>query len=372
MQGTIKILGVQKEKQLYLANLEDSPFYPDGKGGQLGDRGYIGDAKIIEVREDAVLLDKEISEGEHIFEIDEERRFEISQQHTAQHILSAAFEKIAHLKTVGFKMGEEHSTIDLNSSEFSEETYTEVESLSNKIISDCIDVEEITVNKDEVDHFTLRKPLSEKIEGPVRIIKIGEFDESACGGFHVKNTGNINLVKIIHTEKVKGNLTRVYFIAGKRALRDYSLKHSLLENLSLKLTSGISQLEERIEALIQENKETKNKVKKICEYATPFVVGEIIKNPIIIQDYRIIYYKKENEIADFINSFIDLNEYTLIVEDEENSTFMMFSTRINCKKFINKLKEKYEIKGGGSDVRGNIKGQITLNQIIDNLKDYLK
>ncbi|MDD3601063.1 MAG: alanyl-tRNA editing protein [Defluviitoga tunisiensis] len=368
LQGKIEIIEVKKEKQYYFAKINHSPFYPDGKGGQIGDRGFVGEAKIVEVRDDGLLLDREINIGEHAFEIDEDRRFEISQQHTAQHILSAAFEKIADLKTVGFKMGEEHSTIDLNGIDIDEKIFSEAENLSNKIIAECIIVEEITTSKEEANHFTLRKPLSEKVEGPVRIIKIGEFDESACGGFHVKNTGNINLLKIINTEKVKGNLTRIYFVAGKRALQDYSLKHNLIEKLSLKLTSGISQLDEKIEILIQENKEYKNKIKKICEYAAPFIVNEIIKTPLIVKEHKIIYYKKENDIADFISNLIDLNEYTLIVEDQENSTFIIFSKKINCKEFINRLKEKYDIKGGGSEVRGNIKGKISLDQIIDNLK----
>lgn len=368
LQGKIEIIEVKKEKQYYFAKINHSPFYPDGKGGQIGDRGFVGEAKIVEVRDDGLLLDREINIGEHAFEIDEDRRFEISQQHTAQHILSAAFEKIADLKTVGFKMGEEHSTIDLNGIDIDEKIFSEAENLSNKIIAECIIVEEITTSKEEANHFTLRKPLSEKVEGPVRIIKIGEFDESACGGFHVKNTGNINLLKIINTEKVKGNLTRIYFVAGKRALQDYSLKHNLIEKLSLKLTSGISQLDEKIEILIQENKEYKNKIKKICEYAAPFIVNEIIKTPLIVKEHKIIYYKKENDIADFISNLVDLNEYTLIVEDQENSTFIIFSKKINCKEFINRLKEKYDIKGGGSEVRGNIKGKISLDQIIDNLK----
>ena len=67
----------------------NSPFYVDGKGGQLGDRGTISDANIIEVKENLVILDKDLEDGEYTYFIDEKRREDISQQHTAQHIFSA-------------------------------------------------------------------------------------------------------------------------------------------------------------------------------------------------------------------------------------------------------------------------------------------
>ena len=67
----------------------NSPFYVDGKGGQLGDRGTIFDANIIEVRENLVILDKNLEDGEYTYFIDEKRREDIRQQHTAQHIFSA-------------------------------------------------------------------------------------------------------------------------------------------------------------------------------------------------------------------------------------------------------------------------------------------
>ncbi|PNR94806.1 alanyl-tRNA editing protein [Petrotoga sp. 9PWA.NaAc.5.4] len=368
----VKIIGIKKEKDKYYVDIENSPFYPDGKGGQLGDRGKIAEANILEVKEGYVVLDKEMKIGEYEYEIDEDRRFDISQQHTAQHILSAAFEDIASLKTESFRMDEEYSTIDLNSTNISEEILEKAENLSNEIISQCLNVEEIMVEKEDLEDFKLRKSLSEKVIGKVRLIKISDFDISACGGFHVKNTGNINLVKIINTEKVKGDLTRVYFLAGKRALKDYYQKHLMLQRISLKLTSGLNDLERKIETMIQENKENKNHLKKLAEYAGEYVAKELMNNPIIIRNKKIVYFKKENEAADFLNNFIDLDQFMLIVEDEENHTFSFFSRSFSCKELIEKIKNKYgnEIKGGGSEVRGNIKGELKVEDIIKVLNDF--
>ena len=92
----------------------NSPFYVDGKGGQLGDRGTIFDANIIEVRENLVILDKDLEDGEYTYFIDEKRREDIRQQHTAQHIFSAEAYNNFGLNTVGFRMAEEYTTVDLD------------------------------------------------------------------------------------------------------------------------------------------------------------------------------------------------------------------------------------------------------------------
>ena len=92
----------------------NSPFYVDGKGGQLGDRGTIAEANIVEVKENIVILDKNLEDGEYTYSIDEKRQEDIRQQHTAQHIFSAEAYNNFGLNTVGFRMAEEYTTVDLD------------------------------------------------------------------------------------------------------------------------------------------------------------------------------------------------------------------------------------------------------------------
>ena len=134
MSEKVKVIKVIKEGDIYFATIENNPFYPDGKGGQLGDRGKIDTVDVLNTPETGVVLSKHLNPGEYFYEIDEKRRFDIAQQHTAQHILSAAFERIASLKTVSFKMGEEYSTIDLDEQNIGEEMLNKAEELSNDII----------------------------------------------------------------------------------------------------------------------------------------------------------------------------------------------------------------------------------------------
>ncbi len=364
MSEKVKIIKVIKEGDNYFATIENNPFYPDGKGGQLGDRGKIDTAEVLNATETGVVLSEHLNPGEYSYEIDEKRRFDIAQQHTAQHILSAAFERIASLKTVSFKMGEEYSTIDLDEQNIGEEMLNKVEELSNDIISKCIKVEEIFTDKEGVQKYDLRKPLSEKISGQVRLIKIDDFDISACGGFHVKNTGNINLLKIINTERVKGNLTRVYFLAGLRALKDYSQKDLILKNISFILTSGLYDLENKVESLLNENKDYKNRIKKLAEKMAYHLSKDLIQKAVVVNNNKVVYHKKEDETADFLHKYVNLKDYTLIIEDEKNKTFSIFSKSINCKELIDKLKANNNIKGGGSEVRGNVSGDIKFEDIL--------
>lgn len=360
----MKIINVIKQRDSYFATIENNPFYPDGKGGQLGDRGEIDIAEVLSTTETGVILNKHLNPGEYFYEIDKKRRFDIAQQHTAQHILSAAFERIASLKTVSFKMSEEYSTIDLNEQNIKGEVLNKAQELSNDIIAKCIEVEEIFTDREGTKKYNLRKPLSDKVSGEVRLIKIDDFDISACGGFHVKNTGNINLLKIINAERVKGDLTRVYFLAGIRAIKDYSQKDLILKSISFILTSGLYDLENKVESLLNENKDYKNRMKKLAEKNAYYLAKDLIEKPLIVNKNKIVYYKKEDETADFLHRYVDLKDYTLIVEDEKDKTFSIFSKNINCKELIEKLKTNNNIKGGGSEVRGNISGDIKLEDIL--------
>jgi len=360
----VKIINVIKQGDNYFATIENNPFYPDGKGGQLGDRGKIDIAEVLSTTETGIVLNKHLNPGEYSYEIDEKRRLDIAQQHTAQHILSAAFERIGSLKTVSFKMGEEYSTIDLDEQDIGEEVLNKAQELSNDIISKCIEVEEIVTDKERAQKYNLRKPLSDKISGEVRLIKIDDFDISACGGFHVKNTGNINLLKIINTERVKGDLTRVYFLAGLRAIKDYSQKDLILKSISFILTSGLYDLENKVESLLNENKDYKSRIKKLAEKNAYYLAKDLIEKAVVVNKNKVVYHKKEDETADFLHKYVDLKNYTLIIEDEKNKTFSIFSKNINCKELIEKLKTNNNIKGGGSEVRGNISGDIKLEDIL--------
>lgn len=338
---------ITKDGKLF-ALAKKSPFYPDWKGGQLGDRGTINGANVLSVKEENEWIiheiDKPINAGEYNVSIDEKRRFEIAQQHTGQHILSAAFVHIAEIETVSFRMGDEYSTIDLDVPYIDPDVIKDVEELSNTIIQKNIPIEEILTDIEGANKYPLRKKLSEKVKGTVRLIKIGDFDISACGGFHTDYTGEVGMIKIIDTEKVKGNLTRIYAVSGMRSLKYYQKYNDVLKELSKALTSSIDELPLRIEKLQNQAREQALTLSKISEEYAKLLATNLPKE-------SLIYLEGYSEIGNFLWKIANLENALLVFYD--GTKYTIASKKYNVKNFIKLLIENHGGKGGGKDEFGN-------------------
>jgi alanyl-tRNA synthetase len=345
----IEIERVYKDKGKFIAVSKDSPFYPDGKGGQLGDRGKIGNRNVLRVFEkDGMihhLLDGEIEPGEYEAWIDENRRKEIARQHTAQHILSAAFVRVADIETVSFHMGEDFSTIDLNAAPILEEVMDEVEELANIVVLENRKVIEHVVERDEANEFPLRKPISDKVKGKVRIIEVEGFDWSACGGFHVSRTGEIGIVKIIDYEKVKGSLTRVYFVAGMRALKEFSKRVKVIWNLSKALTTSVDEMEARIGNIVEMAKEKSAKLDKLAEEFAEKISEELVKNSEKVNDILLISYDGYKEVGKYLFKFLGDREDSILVIKVDGG-YEIGSRRVNVSNLIKKLNQSLGGRGG--------------------------
>jgi alanyl-tRNA synthetase len=208
--------------------LDRTAFYPTS-GGQVFDTGIISTEneklKVTEVvdTEDGRVVhyleapSKSLQPGSKIRgEIDRTRRGDHMQQHTGQHVLSAAFVRLFNLPTVSFHMGDDYCSIDLDTRTLSKDQIEAAERLANEIILENRPVDIRFVTREEAGKLGLRKlPPAERDE--LRLIDIHDFDLSACGGTHVNQTGQIGCVLLRKTEKVRQGW-RVEFVAGQRAV----------------------------------------------------------------------------------------------------------------------------------------------------------
>ena len=242
---------VASKENRWEVTLDRTAFYPTS-GGQPYDTGTLGEAQVLEVfdREDGAvghLVDRELDKNGRVRgRVNWNRRFDHMQQHTGQHLLSAAFDRELGARTVSFHLGTSSATIDLDR-ELSADDLAGAEAAANKVLWEDREVSVRFVTAAEAARLPLRKdPVR---TGELRIIEIKDYDLSACGGTHVCRTGAIGIIAIAGAERFKGGM-RVEFVCGARALAAYrGLRSSvsgavrLLSALPEELPSAIEKLQ---------------------------------------------------------------------------------------------------------------------------------
>ena len=369
----VEVLSCEKIKEGYIVKLKDGnePFYIDGKGGQLGDRGTIGESIVLEVKDGSILVDKEVALGEQECSMNMERRKDIASQHTAQHLFSALAYNDYQLNTMGFRMAEEYTTVDLDSNTITEETIKELENKANEVIRRAIELKIYTLNHEEAMKIEgLRKAIKDKVTGDVRFVEIPDTDLGACAGFHVENTKDIKLFKILSHEKIKGNYTRFFFIAGDRALKDYAFKHELSKELCHIFSCKDHEILTMLNKSLEEKKKIETEMKMIASEFSELLGEKLMKEAEEINGYKFIIYVGDKTTVQYLPKHINPEEYLLITGSEDN--YSIISNKINCKDFLKELTSvNNNINGGGNQIKGNFKGKISKEELKKQLETFL-
>jgi alanyl-tRNA synthetase len=243
--------------------LDRTAFYPTS-GGQPYDAGTLGNARVVDVvdREDGTIahvIEGDLDLGPVRGRIDWERRFDHMQQHTGQHVLSAAFDRILEARTVSFHLGAQSSTIDLTK-QVSPDDIARAESEANRIVWEDRPVSIRFADAEEAARLPLRKETGR--QGRLRLIDVDGYDLSACGGTHVARTGAIGMIAAASWERFRGG-TRVEFLCGGRALRGYrTLRASVADSIRL-LSVLPAELPSAIERQQADVRESKRRVKEL-------------------------------------------------------------------------------------------------------------
>lgn len=224
---TARVLDCAENGKNWTVVLDRTLFYPEG-GGQPADMGTLGDAQVLDVKEKGELIlhttDKPLAVGAEVTgEIDWERRFDLMQNHSGEHILSGVICSKYGCDNVGFHMGKESVTIDLNT-KIPVEDLPDLEEKANEAIWTNAPVGIRYPSKAELAALEYRS--KKELEGQVRIVNVGDYDCCACCGTHVRLAGEIGQIKIIGAQNYKGG-TRLELVCGKRALRDFRRKNDV-------------------------------------------------------------------------------------------------------------------------------------------------
>ncbi len=217
--------------------LDRTAFFPEG-GGQLSDGGTINGVQVFETHEKEGRIlhttNFPIPTGTKVdCRLDWERRLDHMQQHTGEHILSWAFWSLFGVENIGFHMGADLVTIDL-SRPVTQEEMDAAEDRANQNIWENHPIRCYVASPEEVDRLTLRKK-TEKVAGDLRIVEIESGDVCTCCGTHARSTGEVGMVKLLRQEHTKGG-SRVVFLCGGRALRDYREKNRVTQEAGAALS----------------------------------------------------------------------------------------------------------------------------------------
>ena len=213
------VLRVGEDDGRPYAVLEDTLLYPEG-GGQPADRGDIGGVAVLDVQmrggEVRHYLDQPIAPGPVAVSLDWARRFDHMQQHTAQHLLTALAQDRFGWATTAFHLGESHSDVELAAPHLSLDDLARLELAAAGEIRASRPVTARRVTAEEfVGQKVRTRGLPEGHAGTIRLVEIGGVDLNTCGGTHVRCTAEIESLKLLGTEQLRGG-TRVFFVAGGR------------------------------------------------------------------------------------------------------------------------------------------------------------
>jgi len=345
-----RVVETREDKNKKIVVLDKSLFYPDGKGGQLGDRGKIGNSTVLKVQEKDGLIfhivDRFPERKEVKSIIDGNRREDISIQHTAQHIISRVILNLFNLETLSFHMGEDISTLDVDNPDLgSEDNIERIEIEANRIVRDDRSVKVYEVTKKEIEKLNIRKVVD--VEGKKRIVEIEDFDTTMCGGTHVKKTGNIGIIKIVKFEKVKGDILRLYFLAGERALRDYQKRMKILKDLARKFTTREDKVLESVEKMERELTDFKKEIKLLKEELFEYYLKEEEGKRFIIKG---LYRLSMEDMKFLSHEYIERGAHFVYLFNKEGGIINKVpSFSLNLSDVLKNLKEKFGVKGGGRD-----------------------
>jgi alanyl-tRNA synthetase len=261
--------------------LDSTAFYPTS-GGQPFDTGSIAGVAVLDVVDEderiAHKLAGAVSAGAVEAAavecaVDWARRFDHMQQHTGQHLLSAVFEELFHLKTVSFHLGAESATIDIEGGLVDARTILAAERRANQLVFENRPV--AVEFHDAAEVQGLRKPSDR--DGTLRIVSIDGLDRSACGGTHVRATGEIGPILIRKLDKIRQTV-RVEFLCGSRAVARARADYEALSKAAQLFSSPLDEVPAMLAAQMEAARAAEKAHRKLELDLAAYRGGELYRN----------------------------------------------------------------------------------------------
>lgn len=362
------VLSCEEYSENYAVVLDKTAFFPEA-GGQKSDKGVLGNANVLDVKiSDEIIThitDAPLNVGETVEGvIDFERRFDFMQQHSGEHIVSGVAHRLYGCENVGFHLSEDIVTLDFDKP-LTKEEISKIEQEANKAVFENVNIYTYYPDSEKLKNLKYRS--KKELSGDIRIVEIENTDMCACCAPHVKTSGQIGLIKLLSTEKIRGGV-RIEMKCGKRALLDYCETYEILHKIS--------------SALCAKREETANAVDRLSEqisYLKYKYTG--LKNQILLE--KVENLNPENDITAMVEEGLEIKDLQTLADSlfkkwggiravlspaDSGYAFAICGEEKALAEFFAKLKSSLNIRGGG---RGNMVQGTILSEREEILKFFL-
>ncbi len=351
LQFTATVLSCVPEGEGWLIGLDRTAFFPGG-GGQSCDSGTLGSARVIGMREAAGeilhLTDAPLTVGATVEGLlDGEPRLRRMQNHSGEHILSGLFWREHGLTNVGFHMGSEDVTLDLDGV-LTHEQLMRIETMANMIVRQNLPVTVSYPDADTLPTLAYRSKL--ELTENVRIVSIGEdgaVDRCACCAPHVEHTGEIGIIKILDHIRYKGGI-RIHMLCGLDALEDYRARYTAVSTIAAALSAKQTDVVTAVERLSDEISAEKARQSLLCNRLIDLHIAALSA-----QMSAIIFEPlfNANELRRLVNTALTVTTTAIALagDDTVGYTYVLGSTTTPCRSISLAMHHALGGKGGGSD-----------------------
>lgn len=341
-----QVVSCNLNNDVYEIVLDRTAFYPEG-GGQPADHGTLGTVNVLDVQEKAETIihycDAPLAEGTQVHgAIDWNRRFDLMQNHSGEHIVSGLIHQLYGYENVGFHMGDVIQ-IDFNGP-LNEEQLKDIETRANRIVMNNEEI--IALFPDEEELKTLEFRSKKELKGVVRIIEIPGADVCACCGTHVKRTGEIGLIKLLGWQKHKKGV-RVEMLSGMRALA--YVQAAMAENHKVSVALSAKELEtsSAVDALIRTSIRKDVRIREVSSMLLDYRLAEMKEGMKLAADY--VDPLDRTVLIRYGNAMAEKAEIAAVLSgSEDHWNYHIISRTVPLKAKAAVLNAKLNGRGGGS------------------------
>lgn len=356
---TATVMSCEAGKMGYEVVLNQTAFYPEG-GGQPADIGILQDVKVKDVRiKDGIIyhmtdgpleVGQEVSGSVHF-----ERRFDLMQQHSGEHIVSGIVNSKYGYNNVGFHLNSEYMTCDFDG-ELTKEQIQEIEILANEAIYKNLPIDCSIYQDEKIRDRVYRSKLD--LTGEIRLVTVPEYDLCACCGIHVRTTGEIGIIKCISSERHRGGI-RMTLLCGKRALKDYQVNKEIISESSKMLSAKPEMILNHLAKLQEELSVARQKAVNLTNELFEYKSEAYLKT----EEPVIFAYESDLQGDSLRRLCLMLSEKTdkviLVVTGEgENLKYALGAGKKDIRPLNKLLTQQFSGKGGGKSelCQGNLVG----------------